>query len=60
MEIFYENDDNLSLFQNNCLALTIKREYKIQITYKVFNKSFSVSLKSMFAAALLTILNIVI
>lgn len=60
MELVYENDNNLELFQNNCLALTIKKEYRIQVTYKVFNKSFSVSVKSIISAALLTILNIIL
>lgn len=59
MDIVYENDNNLELFQNNCLALTIKKEYRLQVTYKVFNKSFSVSVKSIFSAAILTILNII-
>lgn len=60
MELVYENDNNLEIFQNNCLALTIKKEYRIQVTYKVFNKSFSVSVKSIISAALLTILNIIL
>ena len=59
MDIVYENDNNLELFQNNCLALTIKKEYRLQVTYNVFNKSFSVSVKSIFSAAILTILNII-
>ncbi len=60
MDIVYENDDNLALFQNNCLALTIRQEYRLQVTYKVFNKSLSVSVKSIFSAAVLTVLNIFI
>lgn len=60
MPIIYEDEENLSLFQNNCLALTIRKEYQIQITYKVFNKSLSVSFKSMFSALVLTILNMFI
>lgn len=60
MELVYENDNNLELFQNNCLALTIKKEYRLQVTYKIFNKSFSVSVKSIISAALLTILNIIL
>lgn len=60
MELLYENDNNLELFQNNCLALTIKKEYRLQVTYRVFNKSFSVSVKSIFSAAILTILNIIL
>lgn len=60
MELVYENDNNLEIFQNNCLALTIKKEYRIQVTYKLFNKSFSVSVKSIISAALLTILNIIL
>lgn len=59
MELVYENDNNLELFQNNCLALTIKKEYRVQVTYRVFNKSFSVSIKSIISAAILTILNII-
>ena len=55
-----ENDNNLEIFQNNCLALTIKEEYRLQVTYRVFNKSFSVSVKSIFSAAILTILNIIL
>lgn len=60
MDILYENDNNLEIFQNNCLALTIKEEYRLQVTYRVFNKSFSVSVKSIFSAAILTILNIIL
>ena len=60
MELVYEHDNNLELFQNNCLALTIKKEYRLQVTYKIFNKSFSVSVKSIISAALLTILNIIL
>lgn len=60
MDILYENDNNLEIFQNNCLALTIKKEYRLQVTYRVFNKSFSVSVKSIFSAAILTILNIIL
>ena len=60
MDILYENDNNLEIFQNNCLALTIKKEYRLQVTYRVFNKSFSVSVKSIFSATILTILNIIL
>ena len=60
MDILYENDNNLEIFQNNCLALTIKEEYRLQVTYRVFNKSFSVSVKSIFSAAILTLLNIIL
>lgn len=60
MQLVYENDNNLELFQNNCLALTIKKEYQLQVTYKIFNKSISVSMKSIFSAAAITILNILI
>ena len=60
MYIVEENDNNLEIFQNNCLALTIKEEYRLQVTYRVFNKSFSVSVKSIFSAAILTILNIIL
>ncbi len=60
MQLVYENDNNMAVFQNNCLALTIKKEYRLQVTYKVFNKSLSVSIKSIFSAIALTILNIFI
>lgn len=60
MQIIYENDENLALFQNNCLALTIRNEYRLHVTYKVFNKSMSVSIKSILSALALTILNILL
>lgn len=60
MQIIYEDELNQSLFQNNCLALTIKREYQIQVTYKIFNRSISVSAKSIFSGIVLTLLNMFI
>lgn len=60
MQIIYEDEANQALFQNNCLALTIRKEYQLQVTYKVFNKSISVSFKSMFSALALTVLNMFI
>lgn len=60
MSLIYEDESNQYLYQNNCLALTIRREYQLQTTYKIFNKSLTVSLKSIFASAILTVLNMVI
>jgi len=60
MPIVYEDEYNQELFQNNCFALTIRREYQIKTTYKIFNKSLTVSFKTIFAGAILTILNIFI
>ncbi len=60
MQLIYENSDNMALFQNNCLALTIKKEYRLQVTYKLFNQSLSVSAKSIFSAIVITILNMFI
>ncbi len=60
MSFVYEDETNQVLFQNNCLALTIRKEYQIQTTYKVFNKSLSVGFKSIFSGLVLTILNIFI
>ncbi len=60
MPIIYEDETNQTLFQNNCLALTIRKEYQIQTTYKVFNKSLSIGIKSIFSGLVLTVLNIFI
>lgn len=60
MSLIYEDETNQALFQNSCLALTIRKEYQIQTTYKVFNKSLSVGFKSIFSGIVLTILNIFI
>lgn len=60
MSLIYEDESNQTLLQNNCLALTIRKEYQIQTTYKIFNKSLSVSVKSIFAGFIITILNIFI
>ena len=60
MSLVYEDETNQALFQNNCLALTIRKEYQIQTTYKIFNKSLSVGFKSIFSGLVLTILNIFI
>lgn len=57
MSLLYEDEANQFLFQNNCLALTIRREYQIQTTYKVFNKSLRVGIKSIFSGLVLTVLN---
>lgn len=57
MELVYNNANN-ELFQNNCMMLTIRKEYKIQTTYEIFNKCLSISLKSIIAGLVLTILNI--
>lgn len=60
MSFVYEDETNQALLQNNCLALTIRKEYQIQTTYKIFNKSLSVGFKSIFSGIILTILNILI
>lgn len=60
MPIIYEDEANQALFQNNCLALTIRKEYQIQISYHIFNKSLSISVKSIFSCIVLTILNMLI
>ncbi len=58
MDINYETYMDNSISQNNCLMLTIRKEYKIQSTYRIFNKSLSISFKSIIAGLILTILNI--
>lgn len=60
MQLTYEDNSNEIFLQNNCLALTIRKEYQIQITYKVVNTSLSVFIKSIFSGIALTILNIFI
>lgn len=60
MSFVYEDEIDQTLIQNNCLALTIRKEYQIQTTYKIFNKSLSVGFKSIFSGIILTILNILI
>lgn len=60
MQLSYKDNSDEILLQNNCLALTIRKEYKIQTTHKVFNKSLSIFAKSIFAGIALTILNIFI
>lgn len=60
MQLAYQDNSDEIFLQNNCLALTIRKEYQIQTTYNVFNKSLSVFIKSIFAGIALTILNIFI
>ncbi len=59
MPVVY-NDFVQNNYQNNCFALTIRREYKIQTAHRFFGKSLSISFRSMIAGAILTILKILI